>query len=119
MSRKKARKPRRPRPGGKVTVRIEPASGVSVEVVLQGYSGDDYRQAQAKAQAGDLHAPEIWQLVEALSVAVGHDLDPSQWGDADFLKVLQMLGLIGENEWSAADDAALARLLDGEGVSDD
>lgn len=100
-----------------MTVRIEGTPGVSVEVVLPGYSGDEYRRAQEKARAGDFRAQEIWRLVEALSTAIGHDLDPSLWGDPDFLKVLQFLGLVGEGEWSKADDAAFARMLDGEGES--
>lgn len=119
MSRRKQRKPRRQRPGGKVTVRIECAPGVSVEVVLSGYSGDDFRRAGEKARAGDFRAPEVWRLVEALDAAVDHDgalpLDPALWGDADYLKVLQLVGLVGEGEWSAADDAALGRLLAPEG----
>ncbi|MET7651551.1 hypothetical protein [Streptomyces sp. NPDC005486] len=116
MSRRKARKPRRQRPQGKVTVRIEMASGATVEVVLPDCTSDHYRQAQARAQAGDFRAPEIWHVVKALSAAVGHDLDPRMWADADFLKVLSYLGLVDVGEWSAADDAAVAALLRGEGA---
>lgn len=115
MSRRKQRKPRRQRPGGKVTVRIETAPGISVEVVLEGYSGDDYRRAAEKARAGDFQAPEVWQLLKALSAAVGYDLDPSLWGEADFLKLADYLGLVDEGAWSAADDRAIAALL-GEGA---
>lgn len=99
-----------------MTVRIETLPGVSVEVVLKGYSGDEFRRAAVKARAGDFRAPEVWRLVEALDAAVDHDgaapLDPALWGGADFLKVLQMVGIVGEGEWSAADDAAVGRLLD-------
>ncbi|WNZ11487.1 hypothetical protein [Streptomyces sp. 11x1] len=100
-----------------MTVRIEAAPGVAVEVVLPGFSGDEYRRAQAKAQAGDFQAKEIWRLVEATSAAIGHDLDPSQWGEADFLKAADLLGLVDAGTWRADDDAAVARLLDGEGAS--
>lgn len=117
MSRKKARKPRRERPGGRVTVRIETGPGVAVEVVLPGYSGGQYRRAQERAQAGDFCAEEIWRLVVAVSAAIGHDLDPSQWGEADFLKAAELLGLVDAGVWRAEDDAAVARLLDGEGAS--
>jgi len=119
VSRRKPHKPRRQRPAstGKVTLRIERAPGVSVEIVLPGYTSGQYRQAQARAQAGDYRAPELWQLVEAMSAAIGHDLDASLWGDADFLKFLAYVGLVDETEWGAADDAALAKLLRGEGAS--
>lgn len=99
-----------------MTVRIETSPGVAVEVVLPGYSGDAYRRAQAKALAGDFRAPELWAFVEALSAVIGHDLDASQWGDADFLKLLQWLGLVDAGVWSSADDAAVAALLSGEGA---
>lgn len=82
MSRKKARKPRRPRSGGRVTVRIECAPGAFVEVALSDYSGDEYRRAAEKAQAGDFRAEEIWRLVLAFNAAVDYDgappLDPAQ-----------------------------------------
>ncbi|GHF57772.1 hypothetical protein [Streptomyces griseosporeus] len=120
MSRKKARKPRRQRPAGagKVTVRVECSPGVAVEVVLPGYTGDEYRRAQQRAQAGDFRAPDVWRLIEALSAAIGHDLDASQWGDNDFLKAAAYLGLVSGDEWSPADDAAVAALLRGEGADD-
>ncbi|WP_234539440.1 hypothetical protein [Streptomyces shenzhenensis] len=124
MSRRKARKPRRQRSegAGKVTIRIECGPGATVEVVLPGYTGDDYRQAKEKAQAGDYRAPEIWRLIRAVDAAVDHEgaapLDPSLWGDADFLKVLAYLGLVDKGEWGAADDAAVAAWLGGEGADD-
>lgn len=96
-------------------MRIETGPGVAVEVVLSGYSGDDYRRAQERVRAGDFRAPEIWRLVEALSAAVGHDLDPQDWGEADFLKLADYLGLVDEGAWGAADDRAIAALL-GEGA---
>lgn len=119
MSRYKARKPRRQR-HGKVTVRIETAPGVAVEVTLPGYTGEDYRQAKDRAQAGEFRAPEIWRLIRALDAAVDHEgaapLDPKLWETADFLKALTYLGLVDEDTWSAADDAALAEMLRGEGT---
>jgi len=124
MSRRKSRKPRRQRPqvAGKVTVTIECGPGVTVQVVLPDCTGDQYRRAQERAQAGDFRAPEIWHLIAALDAAVDHEgampLDPAQWGVSDFLKVISYLGLVDEGEWSAADDAAVAELLHGEGADD-
>ncbi|MGV9275968.1 hypothetical protein [Streptomyces griseosporeus] len=120
MSRKKARKPRRQRPAGagKVTIRIECSPGVFVEVVLPNYTGTEYRHAQQLAQAGNFRAPDVWRLIEALSAAIGHDLDASEWGDNDYLKAAAYLGLLADDEWSPADDAAVATLLRGEGADD-
>ncbi|MFF7763126.1 hypothetical protein [Streptomyces griseorubiginosus] len=123
MSRRKARKPRRSRPVGKVMVRIETAPDVSVQVTLPDVTADDYREAQERAQAGEYAAPAVWRLISALHAAVHPDgaapLDRSLWGTADFLKALVYLGLVDEGEWSAADDAALAELLgSGEAVDD-
>jgi hypothetical protein len=119
VSRRKSRKGRRQRPAGKVTVSIETGPGVTVQVVLEDVTADDYRQAQERARAGDYRAPVIWRLIRALDAAVDHDgaepLDPHLWGTADFLKFLQWLGLVDPGAWTAADDAALVELLDREG----
>lgn len=102
-----------------MTVSIECAPGVTVQVVLPGCTGDDYRKAQERARAGDFRAREIWRLIRALDAATDHEgavpLDPSLWGEADFLKAADYLGLVDGGAWTAADDIEVRGLL-GEGA---
>ncbi|MFF9036416.1 hypothetical protein ACF090_13200 [Streptomyces sp. NPDC014892] len=88
-------------------------------VHLPGLTAEGYRRAQERAQAGDIHAPEIWRLVEAVSALIGHSIDPSTWGDEDLREFTRWVGLVDADEWSGVDEQELTSLLQGEGTSRD
>jgi len=91
------------------------AEGYAVR--LPGVTSVQWRQARAAAEAGNIHAPEIWRLVEAVSAMVGHRLDPSTWGDEDLREFTRWVGLVDPDAWSGTDQQELESLFSGEGAS--
>ncbi|KFG05595.1 hypothetical protein [Streptomyces scabiei] len=92
------------------------AEGFAVH--LPGLTPEVQRRAQEQARAGNIHAPEIWRLVEAMSALIGHSLDPSTWGDEDLREFTRWVGLVDADEWSGVDEQELTSLLQGGGRRD-
>jgi len=111
VSRRKARKPRRQRPG---RVFVEAESGRTGQI--PGVTSADYQRVKELAEAGDIHAPEIMQFIQAFATLIGHDIDATVWGDADTWAFLKWLGLVDEAAWTGLEDAELSLLLS-EGAS--
>jgi hypothetical protein len=89
------------------------AAGFTVQ--LPGSTAEAWRRAQAEAEAGNIHGPAIWGLVQAVSALVGHSLDPATWGEEDLREFTRWVGLVDADAWSGTDQQELESLLRGGG----
>lgn len=125
MGRRKAGKPRRPRPG-QVFIRDErwdaspnprvAAAGFAVH--LPGVTTAEYRRVRELADAGQIHDPLVVKFVRAFARLTNSQAADLPWTADDLGGFLRWLGFTDADAWTAVDDAELYALLRGEGASD-
>lgn len=111
MSRRKANKPRRERPGrgGEVFLSFEN----DVRVRLPHFTGRQVARVKRLVEAGRVDAPEVLRFIGAFGQAVGEDVDFGQWTEADVLRILRLPDFLPDDSWTVLDDIEAARLLGG------
>jgi hypothetical protein len=109
VSRRKARKPRRERPGrgGEVWLRFEDG----VKVRLPHFTGRQVARAKHLVEAGRVDAPEVLRFIGAFARAVGEDVDFGQWTREDIIRILRLPDFVPDDSWSVLDDLEARHLL--------
>jgi hypothetical protein len=115
MSRGKARKPRdrSARREGRAFLRF--ADGQ--EVQLPGFTAEQAQRVKELVAAGQVEAPEVLWFIRAVGRVLGHETDFSVWSSVDTIRVLRLMDLLPDGEWTALDDLELATLLQHGGTS--
>lgn len=111
MSRRKARKPRRERPGrgGEVILRFEDGE----QIRLPGFTGRQVARAKLLVEAGQVDAPEVLRFIGAFGRALGEQVDFGQWTSEDIIRVLRLPDFLPADEWTVLDDLEATQLLGG------
>ncbi|MFC4466697.1 hypothetical protein ACFPH6_19555 [Streptomyces xiangluensis] len=86
------------------------------KVLMPNMTAEQYDRVKELAEAGELHAPEILGFVRAFADLIGAPVDFEGWTPAEraefLVAVLGWLGFVSGDEWTPADDNALAALLE-------
>ncbi|USQ86980.1 hypothetical protein NFX46_26655 [Streptomyces phaeoluteigriseus] len=84
--------------------------GAGFTLTITGLSDDDLAEARWQVAAGNVGHILVLRIVTALVEALGVDLSAHEWTGAEYMALLEMLGMPAF-QWSAAEDAALERFL--------